>query len=170
MNSNVKHLASHALLQNDILLSAQVVIIQACFNVALGCLVYKIVIQPSLTAKEKARDENESVGYPAQFLFVYGFAIPIIAMEPLHLIDFLDVRNVGLRMAILGTPIVNSLRMAEGEHLMRATSESNYIDEIYKCNRLKCIEYIHFLSIAWILPSRCEEEPIELRHLLFLHL
>ncbi len=50
-----------------------------------------------------------------QFLFAYGFGIPIVVLEPLYMIEFLGIQNAGLRMVFLGTAIVNSLRIAEGE-------------------------------------------------------
>lgn len=58
---------------------------------------------------------NTDTTHTMQFLFAYGFGIPMVVMEPLYLIAFLGIRNSGLRMVILGTPIVNSLRITEGE-------------------------------------------------------
>lgn len=142
-------------------LPQQVVIIQACFNAILGLLVYKILIEPRKKVKEKI---NTDTTHTMQFLFAYGFGIPMVVMEPLYLIAFLGIRNSGLRMVILGTPIVNSLRITEGEWI--GTSISTWImDEMYWLS----IES-YFYSIARIHPSRSQKEFVQLHHLLFLHL
>ena len=87
------------------------IITQACFNAILSYFVYTILIEPRKTT-EKANTAISS----AQFLFAYGFGIPIVVLEPLFMFDFLGIRNAVLRMVFLGTPIVNSLRITEGEH------------------------------------------------------
>ena len=86
------------------------IIIQSCFNSILGSLVYKILIEP-LKSKEKANTAISS----AQFLFAYGFGIPLVVMEPIYIKEFLGIRNAGIKMVFLATPITNSLRITEGE-------------------------------------------------------
>jgi len=49
------------------------------------------------------------------FLFAFGFAIPCVAMEPIYVIRALEIKNAGLILVFLATPIVNSLRITEGK-------------------------------------------------------
>ena len=86
------------------------VIIQALFNALLGLLVHQVLIEP-----KNIKKGSDTSTYTMQFLFAYGFGIPIVVMEPLYMIEFLGIQNAGLRMVFLGTAIVNSLRIAEGE-------------------------------------------------------
>lgn len=86
------------------------VLIQATFNALLGILVHQVLIEP-----QNIKKGSDTSTYTMQFLFAYGFGIPIVVLEPLYMIEFLGIQNAGLRMVFLGTAIVNSLRIAEGE-------------------------------------------------------
>ena len=46
-------------------------------------------------------------------LFAFGIAMPCVVMEPIYVMQALDIQNKGLIMVFLATPIVNSLRIAE---------------------------------------------------------
>eukprot|EP00584_Thalassiosira_punctigera_P010869 CAMPEP_0172545780 /NCGR_PEP_ID=MMETSP1067-20121228/15645_1 /TAXON_ID=265564 ORGANISM="Thalassiosira punctigera, Strain Tpunct2005C2" /NCGR_SAMPLE_ID=MMETSP1067 /ASSEMBLY_ACC=CAM_ASM_000444 /LENGTH=426 /DNA_ID=CAMNT_0013332595 /DNA_START=168 /DNA_END=1448 /DNA_ORIENTATION=- len=91
-----------------------VIAIQSCFNAMLGSLVYKMLVEPPTKAKEKVIRVTSSSS--ARFLFAYGFAIPMVVMEPIYMLNFLDIQNAGLRMTFLASPIVNSLRILEALH------------------------------------------------------
>lgn len=84
-------------------------VIQSSFNAILASLVYKILI----SKKEKKKDAYITT---EQLIFAFGFGIPMVVLEPIYMIRILDIQNVGLKMVFLATPIVNSLRIAEGEH------------------------------------------------------
>ena len=58
--------------------------------------------------------ESHNDASPTMYLFALGIALPFVILEPLYLIDVLDVKNAGLRMTFLATPIVNGLRITEG--------------------------------------------------------
>ena len=85
-------------------------VIQSSFNAILASLVYKILI----SKKEKKKDAY--ITTTEQLIFAFGFGIPMVVLEPIYMIRILDIQNVGLKMVFLATPIVNSLRIAEGEH------------------------------------------------------
>lgn len=86
-----------------------VLVVQSSFNALLGSLVYKILIDPLKTKEEKGNTYITT----EQIVFAFGLAIPLVILEPIYMIEFLDIRNVGLKMVFLATPIVNSLRITE---------------------------------------------------------
>ena len=83
-------------------------VIQSSFNAIVASLVYKILI-----SKEEKKDAYITT---EQLIFAFGFGIPMVVLEPIYMIRILDIQNVVLKMVFLATPIVNSLRIAEGEH------------------------------------------------------
>ena len=94
---------------------------------------YKIVIEPQQHPPYKS-DGDHKVSHnnasPTMYLFALGITLPFVIVEPLYFIDFLDVKNLGLRMVFLATPIVNGLRITEG----KISSEEVYIAMQRKSN------------------------------------
>mmetsp|Transcript_6870 Transcript_6870/g.12241 ORF Transcript_6870/g.12241 Transcript_6870/m.12241 type:complete len:425 (-) Transcript_6870:130-1404(-) len=86
------------------------VVLQSAFNAILGYFVYKFLVERSSTTKTK---DNGAMTALTPHLFAYGVAIPLVAMEPIYMMEYLDIKNVGLGMAFLATPINLSLRIAE---------------------------------------------------------
>lgn len=76
----------------------------------LGWLVFRIIVVP-----QKERDGKGPTMLPT--LFAFGIAIPFVVVEPICLIWYLDIRHVGLRMTLLAMPLINSLRISEGEKI-----------------------------------------------------
>lgn len=83
---------------------AVVIVIQSCINALLGYLVYKILVGPSTNAKTISS---------TQFLFAFGIGIPALVMEPIYIMEFLDIRNAGIRMLFLANTITGSLKIPE---------------------------------------------------------
>ena len=133
-----------------------IVLLQSVFNVILGAFVYKIIIEPRRQrqqrnkAKAKAMDtEHESNATPignsnsnkiyysddlssgTAALFAFGIAMPCVILEPIYAIRAFEIRNVGLIMVFLATPIVNSLRITEAlsgfAPIPSQTSLRNYV-------------------------------------------
>jgi hypothetical protein len=91
-----------------------IVIMQSFFNAILGALIFKIVIEPqnaSATSDDKHR--IDALSSTRAFVFALGVALPCVVLEPIYAIRALEIRNVGLIMVFLATPIVNSLRVTE---------------------------------------------------------
>jgi len=76
----------------------------------LGWLVFRIIVLPQKERHGKGITMLSTI-------FAFGIAIPFVILEPVGLIWFLDIRHVGLRMTLLAMPIVNSLRISEGEKI-----------------------------------------------------
>jgi len=117
-----------------------IVFFQSIFNAILGAFMFKIVIEPrqqrttlqrdngtSSSSSRSSRSEAQGVvGDPREgtdtndvsssgmaVLFALGIAMPCVVLEPIYAIRALEVRNVGLIMVFLATPIVGSLRITE---------------------------------------------------------
>eukprot|EP00536_Pseudo-nitzschia_multiseries_P016613 jgi/Psemu1/221861/e_gw1.1164.26.1 len=58
------------------------------------------------------RTELRSYG----LLFSFGIALPCVVLEPIYAMKALEIKNAALIMVFLATPIVNSLRIAEGKY------------------------------------------------------
>lgn len=71
---------------------------------------YKFIVAPQVVAEKSRRVPPTSV-----FLIGFGVIIPLAWFEPSYLIDFLDIRNKGLRMLIIGLFIQTSLRTLQGK-------------------------------------------------------
>ena len=52
------------------------------------------------------------------YLFAFGFAMPFVILEPIYIINYLNVQNTGLKMVFLATPITNTLRITEGTFIV----------------------------------------------------
>jgi len=113
-----------------ILILIQIIIIQTIFNAMLGFFLYTIVVEPQAKLKEsrhhgesienKSREKNVS-GNPTDLLsqsllFAFGIALPFVFLEGEYIVRALEIHNLGLVMVLLATPIVNSLRIMEGEY------------------------------------------------------
>jgi hypothetical protein len=118
-----------------------IVFFQNIFNAILGALVFKIVIEPqqqrkkakpmqtengsnnssnsSTSSDQWKQNDGSSTTYKDAIssgravLFSLGIAMPCVILEPIYAIQALEIRNVGLIMVVLATPIVNSLRITE---------------------------------------------------------
>ena len=86
----------------------QLVAFQTFINAILGWLVYRIIVGPQ-------KNQNGKGQTILSTLFAFTIALPFVILEPIYLIQLLDIRHVGLRMALLAMPIVNSLRITEGK-------------------------------------------------------
>ncbi len=87
-------------------------LIQCVFNAILAFFVYKILVEPSI-----AKGGSHTI-FSTSYLFAFGVAIPLVVMEPIYLMEYLDIKSPGLGMAFLATPIVNSLRITEGKRII----------------------------------------------------
>mmetsp|Transcript_4619 Transcript_4619/g.9732 ORF Transcript_4619/g.9732 Transcript_4619/m.9732 type:complete len:464 (+) Transcript_4619:49-1440(+) len=101
-----------------------IVLFQNIFNAILGVLMFKIVVEPRQqrtamqTEKESSSnsdsgDRQDAASDTLAFLFALGIAMPCVVLEPVYVIRALEIRNAGLIMLFLATPIVNSLRITE---------------------------------------------------------
>lgn len=112
-----------------------IVFLNSVFNAFLGSLVYKIVVEPHMSQqqqhqktsnindkrKDTTNDDQEITDTRAidvspsatAVLFAFGIAIPCVVMEPIYAVKALGIRNVGLILTILATPINNILRITE---------------------------------------------------------
>lgn len=99
------------------------ILLQIVFNAALGVFVYKILVQPQqqqqsatptvATTKRPPQHASNTNTSTTALVFVYGIALPCVVMGPIYLIRALEIRNIGLVIASLSTPIVNALRITE---------------------------------------------------------
>ena len=64
-------------------------------------------------ARTCTRSANTNLTSSA-YLFAFGFAMPFVILEPIYIINYLNVQNTGLKMVFLATPITNTLRITEG--------------------------------------------------------
>ena len=99
------------------------ILLQTLFNTILGVFVYKILVRSQQTTKHDTKKDTPST---KALLFAYGIALPCVVMGPIYLIRELDIRNIGLVIATLSTPIVNSLRITEALYgFAPKTAQSN---------------------------------------------
>jgi len=106
------------------------------------------------------------------YLFAFGLAIPFVVMEPIFLMGFLDIKNVGLKMVILATPIVNSLRITEGKKQIHSYPKLKNMSHNlhYVVLPLIANKIVRFHSCVWIHSFWCKTEFVQLRRLFLLRL
>ena len=68
--------------------------------------------KPDGTPRTCTRSANTNLN--SAYLFAFGFAMPFVILEPIYIINYLNVQNTGLKMVFLATPITNTLRITEG--------------------------------------------------------
>lgn len=100
----------------------QLVVIQTTFNAILAYAVYNILVAKPAQSSSKTAAATSTTISQWQLLFTYGIAIPLVMMEPIYVMEYLDIKNVGLGMAFLATPINLSLRIAEGNNKKKCYS------------------------------------------------
>ncbi len=115
-----------------------VVLFQSLFNAILGYFVYKVMVESQTTGK-KNNDSGVSV---VKSLFAYGIALPCVVFEPIYAIQTLEIRNAGIIMVFLATPIVNSLRITEALYgFAPAIAQSNARNYVFYFSCLFGMEF-----------------------------
>ena len=99
----------------NICINHQLVVIQTTFNALLGYFVYNILVAQEQPSSSSSSTKTTTSISQWQLLFTYGIAIPLVVLEPIYVMEYLDIKNVGLGMAFLATPINLSLRIPEGK-------------------------------------------------------
>ena len=93
----------------------------------LGLLIHNFILLPrhhstekmsssNNTNKSKTNTSSSSSSSSAHLIWGYGVILPILFYEPIALIQYLGIKSVGLRMAILALPITGSFRCLEGAY------------------------------------------------------
>lgn len=95
-------------------------------SATLGILLYKIVIEPALGSRRQHQQDHDrhasassststtSLSSTWPGLFSFGFALPFVILQPIYVINYFEIKHIGLRMVLLTMPIINSLRITEG--------------------------------------------------------
>jgi len=109
----------------SIFFSYQIIAFQTFILSLLGWLVFRIIVVP-----QKKRDGKGPTMLST--LFAFGIAIPFVIVEPICLIWYVDIRHIGLRMTLLAMPLINSLRISEGEKIKMNSSSAHAQSSISK--------------------------------------
>jgi len=100
--------------------------IQTIISAAIAVVVYTFIVSPQVVAAKSKRTPPTSI-----FLIGFGVVIPFVALEPLYLINVLDIRNKGLRMMIVGLFVQTSLRILQAMYgftpIPRTASLKNFM-------------------------------------------
>lgn len=80
-------------------------VVQTVMAALAGALIYQFVL------KEQKHTSIFSSATPT--LVAFGIVFPFVTLEPIYLIDYLSIQNVGLRMLVLALPCATTLRCLE---------------------------------------------------------
>ncbi len=105
-----------------------------------GIVIYHFIIRQQQT-EQKTLSPSATPSLAA-----FGVVFPFIALEPIYLIEYLSIQNLGLRMMVLALPCGMSLRCLEGKFCISEIMK-HYKNKIWWSNHLSAALF-NFTPVA----------------------